>query len=136
MAFLFNIIEGKVSFYVILWILIILSATICDLSLGTMCLLGTRKLAGLHAASARTKIFRPVSSLARMKLQYSVMSSNLYRSVQNCEWRVFSDGILYQEVYNTVQRCSVAVVETVLLSGLVFTNILILRIFLSYLKRS
>ena len=40
LTFLFNILEGKVSFYDILCILIILSVTFCGLLLGSMCLAG------------------------------------------------------------------------------------------------
>ena len=69
MTFLSNIIEGKVPFYVTFRILIILSATFCGLSLGTMCLTGARKWDRVHIASARTtKIYRPVSSLLNRQL--------------------------------------------------------------------
>ena len=42
---------------------IISSETFCDLLLGTMCLVGIRVRVGLHIASMRTKILRPVLSL-------------------------------------------------------------------------
>ena len=74
MTFLFNIIQGKVSFYVILWNSIILSATSCDL--GTMCLAGARKQAGCfilyHSLSFHIEFMQKNMSLMKSNQQNTV----------------------------------------------------------------